>query len=55
MVFEAAPVVREHLMPGMFELRETEVCRRRVAGGTPWNWAVGIVAAPLPPAAPACQ
>ncbi|MCS6622553.1 carboxylesterase family protein [Roseibacterium beibuensis] len=55
MAFEEGPMVRERLMPGMFELRETEVCRRRVAGGTPWNWAVGIVAAPLPPAAPACQ
>ncbi|MFN3668571.1 MAG: carboxylesterase/lipase family protein [Brevundimonas sp.] len=55
MAFEAAPVVRERIMPGMYELRETEVCRRRVAGGTPWNWAVGVVAAPLPPAAPACQ
>jgi para-nitrobenzyl esterase len=54
MAFEAGPVARERLMPGMFELRETEVCRRRVTGGTPWNWAVGVVAAPLPPAAPAC-
>jgi para-nitrobenzyl esterase len=55
MAFEEGPVVGERLMPGMFELRETEVCRRRVAGGTPWNWAVGIVAAPVPPAAPACR
>ena len=54
MAFEAGPVARERLMPGMFELRETEVCRRRVTGGTPWNWAVGVVAAPLPPAALAC-
>lgn len=54
MAFEAGPVARERLMPGMFELRETEVCRRRVTGGTPWNWAVGVVAAPLPPAASAC-
>lgn len=54
MVFEEGPVVRERLMPGMFELRETEVCRRRVAGGTPWNWAVGVVANPLPPAASPC-
>ncbi|MFA4892534.1 carboxylesterase/lipase family protein [Brevundimonas sp.] len=54
MAFEEAPVVRERIMPGMFELREAEVCRRRVTGGTPWTWAVGVVAAPLPAAAPAC-
>jgi para-nitrobenzyl esterase len=54
MAFEEGPVARQRLMPGMFELREAEVCRRRVAGGTPWNWAVGIVAAPLPPASSAC-
>lgn len=54
MAFEEGPVAREQLMPGMFELREAEVCRRRVTGGAPWNWAVGIVAAPLPPAAAPC-
>ena len=55
MAFEDGPVVRERIMPGMFELREAAVCRRRVAGGTPWNWTVGVVAAPLPPAATACR
>lgn len=54
MAFEEGPVAREGLMPGMFELREAEVCRRRVAGGTPWNWAVGVAAAPVPPRASAC-
>ncbi|KQW86687.1 carboxylesterase/lipase family protein [Brevundimonas sp. Root1279] len=54
MAFEDGPVVRERVMPGMFELREAEVCRRRAAGSTPWNWAVGIVAAPVPPASATC-
>lgn len=54
MAFEEGPVARERLMPGMFELRETEVCRRRAAGGTPWNWAVGVVAVAVPPAAAGC-
>lgn len=54
MAFEEAPVVRERILPGMFELREAEVCRRRVAGNMPWNWAVGVVAAPLPPAEAPC-
>lgn len=55
MAFEERPVAGERLMPGMYELREAEVCRRRVTGGTPWNWAVGIVAAPVPPAPAACR
>lgn len=54
MAFEEGPVARGRLMPGMFEIRETEVCRRRAAGDTPWNWAVGVVAAPLPPATSSC-
>lgn len=54
MAFEEGPVVRERVMPGMFELREAEVCRRRVAGGSPWNWAVGVAAAPVPPKASTC-
>ena len=54
MAFEDGPVVRERLMPGMFELHEAVVCRRRVAGGIPWNWNFGLMSPPLPPAAPAC-
>lgn len=54
LAFEDAPAARERVMPGMFELREAEVCRRRVAGGSPWNWAVGVAAVPLPPSAPGC-
>ncbi len=54
MAFEAEPVVRERLMPGMFETHETVVCRRRVAGGIPWNWNFGVLSPPLPPETPAC-
>ena len=54
MAFEDRPVPRQRVMPGMFELREAEVCRRRAAGGTPWNWAVGVVAAPVPPPTAGC-
>ena len=42
------PTPGEHLMPGMFELVESVVCRRRAQGGQPWHWNVGIVAPPLP-------
>ena len=54
MAFEEGPVVRERLMPGMYELHEAVVCRRRVAGGIPWNWNFGLMSPPLPPAAAAC-
>jgi para-nitrobenzyl esterase len=54
MAFEEGPVVRERLMPGMYELHEAVVCRRRVAGGVPWTTNFGVASPPLPPAAPAC-
>ncbi len=54
MNFEAAPVAREKLMPGMFETHEAVVCRRRVAGDIPWNWNFGVLSPALPASAPAC-
>ena len=54
MAFDGTPVPGEHLMPGMFELVETVVCRRRAHGGLPWHWNVGIVAPPLPAGGPQC-
>lgn len=54
MAFEEGPVVRQRLMPGMYELHEAVVCRRRVAGGVPWTFNFGVVSPPLPPATPAC-
>jgi para-nitrobenzyl esterase len=54
MAFEQGPVVRERLMPGMYELHEAVVCRRRVAGGLPWTFNFGVISPPLPPSTPAC-
>ena len=54
MAFEDGPVVRQRLMPGMFEMHEAVVCRRRVAGGIPWNWNFGVLSPPLPAETPAC-
>jgi para-nitrobenzyl esterase len=54
LALEQAPVARERLMPGMFELHETVVCRRRAAGRIPWNWNFGLLSPPLPPAVPTC-
>ena len=47
MRFAEAPQVEAELLPGMFELADEVVRRRRGAGNVPWNWNVGI-AAPLP-------
>ena len=52
--FADQPVAAEHVMPGMYELHEAVVCRRRQAGGVPWNWNVGVVSPPVPPATPEC-
>lgn len=54
MAFDGSPRPGERLMPGMYELMETVVCRRRAAGGTPWNWNYGVIAPPLPAPSPAC-
>jgi para-nitrobenzyl esterase len=54
MAFEDAPRLRTHLLPGMYELHEEVVCRRRAQGGIAWNWNVGLVSPPLPPPAPHC-
>ena len=54
MAFDGTPAPGERLMPGMYELVETVVCRRRAQGGLPWHWNVGIVAPPLPGEAPGC-
>lgn len=55
MAFEETPVVRDHLMPGMYETHEAVVCRRRAAGGIAWNWNFGVLSPALPPKTPACQ
>lgn len=48
--FTDTPQPAMNLMPGMYELYEEVLCRRRAEGKTPWNWNVGIVSPPLPDA-----
>jgi para-nitrobenzyl esterase len=55
MAFEDAPRSAVHLLPGMYELTERIVCRRRASGGVSWNWNVGLASPPLPPEAPQCR
>ncbi len=52
MAFEDEPKAKAVLMPGMYELHEAVVRRRRAEGHTPWNWNVGVVSPPLPPEYP---
>jgi para-nitrobenzyl esterase len=47
MHFAEGPVARRDLLPGMFELQEELVSRRRRAG-QPWFVNVGIAATPVP-------
>ncbi|WP_202844202.1 carboxylesterase/lipase family protein [Luteimonas saliphila] len=54
MAFDGVPQPGEQLMPGMFELVETVVCRRRAHGGQPWHWNVGIISPPLPEGVAGC-
>jgi len=55
MAFAGTPRPGTHLMPGMYELNEQVMCRRRAAGGIPWVWNVGIVSPPLPAGGPGCR
>jgi len=46
--FEDVPRPRTNPLPGMYELNEQVVCRRRAKGGIPWHWNVGLASPPLP-------
>jgi para-nitrobenzyl esterase len=49
------PHAATNMMPGMYELNEQVVCRRRATGSTAWNWNVGLVSPKLPPATTECD
>lgn len=55
MAFRATPTPAENLLPGMYELNEDVVCRRRAAGNEAWNWNVGLWSPKLPPQVPGCS
>ncbi|WP_269714905.1 carboxylesterase/lipase family protein [Caulobacter sp. NIBR2454] len=55
MIFADAPQVGSHLRPGMYELNEAVMCRRRAQGDISWNWNVGVVSPPLPPGVAECR
>lgn len=55
MTFAGEPRPGTHLMPGMYELNEQVVCRRRASGAQAWNWNVGMISPPLPSRAESCR
>jgi para-nitrobenzyl esterase len=48
MRFADDPQTSAHLLPGMYELQEEVVTRRRANGNVAWNWNVGIISPKLP-------
>jgi len=48
MHFAEQPQAARNLLPGMYELHEETVSRRRAAGTLPWNWNTGLASPPLP-------
>lgn len=53
MLFGEGPVAAAGVFPGMYELHEAAVCRRKSAGNVAWNWNVGMASPKLsgPPGA----
>ncbi len=54
MAFAEGPRPARDLMPGMFELHEQAVCRRRT-GDLAWNWNAGLASPVLPGPSDVCQ
>ncbi|CAN5511976.1 carboxylesterase family protein [soil metagenome] len=54
MHFAATPLPDSKLMPGMYALNETVMCRK-AAAKIGWNWNVGLAAPKIPAATPACN
>lgn len=55
MAFEEVPTPSDHLLPGMDELNEEVVCRRRASGDIAWNWNVGLASPKLPAQEQQCK
>ncbi len=55
MHFANAPLPARNLLPGMYELHEEIVCRRRQDGTQAWHWNTGIASPILPPRKAVCE
>lgn len=54
MRFNQGAMLETQFMPGMYELHEQVMCRRRQSGAQSWNWRSGSAAPVLPAPAPQC-
>ena len=54
MSFGNVPILSQNLLPGMYELHEQVMCRRRLSAVQSWNWRTGSIAPVLPMSAPQC-
>lgn len=54
MTFSETPRLSRQFMPGMYELHEQIMCRRREAGTQSWNWRSGSIAPVIPGPTPRC-
>ncbi|MDP3740485.1 MAG: carboxylesterase family protein [Hyphomonadaceae bacterium] len=52
--FADAPRVAQRLFPGMYDLHEATVCRRKASGDFPWHWNTGLASPKLPAKTPPC-
>lgn len=48
MSFKDTPHMRQQFLPGVFDLHEKIMCRRRKSGAQSWDWRVGAYASVLP-------
>lgn len=55
MSFGAVPKLSSQFMPGMYELHERIMCRRRDSGTQSWNWRAGSIAPLLPAPTAKCS
>jgi para-nitrobenzyl esterase len=55
MIFSDAPRLSKQFMPGMYELHEQVMCRRRAAGTQSWNWRSGSTAPVIPAPTSQCS
>lgn len=55
MHFADTPKAETKLMPGMYALNETVMCRRKAKGKNGWNWNVGLAAPTIPAKSKGCD
>ena len=55
MHFDYRPESRTDLYPGMYDLLEEVMCRRRTAGDLAWNWNAGLASPPMPDKVSGCE